>query len=121
MLAELFTNNRHILLKTNSYLLPHLDKIIYLTRQLEQSAGAGYFESVTRCKVSKGSYLLCEGAVCRHLWILEKGVALVFIRTGGAEVIRYFFFPGEPADAHTCSSTLTPSAKCILVISNSAV
>ena len=121
MLAELLTNNRHILQKTNSYLLPHLDKIVDLTRQLEQTAGADYFESFTRRKVSKGTYLLCEGAVCRHLWFLEKGLARVFIRTGGDEVIRYFFFPGEPADAHASSSTLIPSAEYIQVISDSVV
>ena len=121
MLAELLENNKGILQKTNSYLLPRLNNIIGLVTRLEQSAGPDYAAIFERTEFPKGYYLLRAGTVCRHYWFLEKGVARVFGCINGVEVNRYFFFPSEIIDSHGSSSLHLPSEASIQLLEDAVV
>jgi len=121
MLAELLENNRNLLQKTNSYLLPQLNEIIGLVTRLEQTAGADYAEAFERMDLPKGYYLLRAGTVCRHYWFLEKGLARIFACINGVEVNRYFFFPAEIIDSHGSSSLQLPSEASIQLLEHSVV
>jgi len=121
MLAELLENNRNLLQKTNSYLLPQLNEIIGLVTRLEQTAGADYAEAFERMELPKGYYLLRAGTVCRHFWFLEKGLARIFACINGVEVNQYFFFPAEIIDSHGSSSLQLPSEASIQLLEHSVV
>ena len=78
MLSELLKQNKTFLEKRDSYMLTHLDKLICMLNKLEKNAGSGYFDAFKRKEVRKGGFLLQEGTVYKHIWILEKGLARVF-------------------------------------------
>ena len=121
MLSKIIEQNKPVLENTESYMLPHLNKIICLLNKLENRAGDDYFSSFKRKKLSKGEFLLHEGMVCKHIWVLETGVARIFNRQEKTEATRYFFFPGEFIDSYSSSSTGEPSEESIQVIRDSVV
>ena len=121
MLSEILVHNKSLLESTESYMTLQLDKIICLVHKLEKNAGDDYVDAFTCKELSKGEYLLREGTVCRHIWFLEKGMARVFDRKDGAEVTRYFFFPGEFIDAYCSSAQQVPSEVNIEIIQDSVV
>jgi len=121
MLAELLENNKPILRKTDSYLLPLLDKIIDIVTIHEQTAGDDYTKAFKRTELPKGTLLLSAGTVCRHLWILEEGIARDFVCKSGVEITRYFFFPSEIIDSFVSSSLQLPSQANIELLEDSIV
>ena len=121
MLSELLENNKSVLRKTNSYMLPQLDKIIHLTTQLETMAGNDYIQAFKREELPKGAYLQMAGSVCRHLWFLETGIARVFVCKKGIEKNQYFFFPSEVIDSFCNTALQTPSRTCIQLLEDSIV
>jgi len=121
MFSELLKNNRNILQKTNSYLLPHLDKIIDKIAQVERSAGDDYTNAFQCQQLPKGAYLVKEGTVCRHLWFLEKGMARIYVCKKGLERNQYFFFPSEMIDSFCSSAFQMPSRLSIQLLEDSIV
>lgn len=121
MLSELLIANRPILQKTNSYMLPGLEKIISMVTCLEKAAGPEYTDAFKRTEMCKGSYLLQAGSVCRHLWFLEKGVARMFVCRKGMERNQYFFFPSEIIDMFGYAGLQAPSRTCIQLLENAVV
>jgi CRP-like cAMP-binding protein len=45
---------------------------------------------LTRQDVAKGTLILSEGQVCRHLYFLESGLLRFFILKNGNEITKYF-------------------------------
>lgn len=121
MLSAILKQNKDHLQSTGSYLLPHLDKIIFLLRKLEREAGDDYADAFTYKFIPKGTYLLTQGAVCKYLWFLKKGIARVFQGEDGNENTMCFFFPGEPIDAYYNSCMGGSSEAYIQLIQDSAV
>ncbi len=121
MLSEILEQNKSLLEKRDSYLLPHLDKMIDLVNTLEKNASDDYFDAFERRKLHKGECLLQEGTVCRFTWFLEKGMARVFDRKDGMEVTRYFYSPAEFIDVHSSAVQQIPSNVTIQVIQDSVV
>ncbi|HEY4786933.1 MAG TPA: Crp/Fnr family transcriptional regulator [Bacteroidales bacterium] len=121
MLSELLKNNKTILRGINSYMLPHLEKIIDLTAQLEKTAGDNYTNAFDRQKLPKGTYLLKAGNVSRHIWILEEGSARTFECNDAQEVTMHFFFPSEVIDSFCSSAFRKPSEVNIQLLDDSVV
>jgi CRP-like cAMP-binding protein len=121
MLSQLFEQNKSLLEKRDSYLLPHLGKIICLLIKLEKKAGTDYFAAFKYRKMHKGEYLLKEGSICNHIWFLESGLARMFDQKDGVEVIQYFFSPAELIDAYASYIEQVPSTVNIQVIENAVV
>ena len=95
MIAEIIEKNKNLLQSTGSYLVPGIDLIIGLMRVVENSAGDALFNAIHPIAFSKGDYLLREGTPCKHITILETGIARQFINKNGSEPSASFFFPGE--------------------------
>lgn len=121
MLSELLTANIHILQKTNSYMLPRLHQLIGMLACLENTAGSEYTNAFKRTEMPKGSYLVQAGSVCRHFWILEKGIARMFVCKKSIERNQYFFFPSEIIDSFGNSALQEPSRACIQLLEDSVV
>ncbi|HEX3008580.1 MAG TPA: Crp/Fnr family transcriptional regulator [Bacteroidales bacterium] len=119
MLSQILEQNRTLLENRHSYLLPQLTKIIALVDKLENKAGPEYFEAFQRKEFRHGEYLLCEGSICRTIWILEKGLVRLFDQKDGEQAIRYFFCPGEFIDDTDSSIQKIPSVKNIQAITDS--
>jgi CRP-like cAMP-binding protein len=121
MLSELLESNRAVLQKTNSFMLPQLNRIIELTARIQTEAGNDYLNMFERVELPKRSYLLRAGTVCRHYWFLGKGVARVFACKNGTEVNLYFFFPSEVIDSYGNSSLQLPSETSIQLLEDAVV
>lgn len=121
MLSGILHPHKEVLESTESYLLPHMNKIIQLVRKLEEEAGDEYIHAFHQTELSKGEFLLTEGNVCRCVWFLSKGVARVFLRKDGNEITRYFFYPGELIDAYCSSCRQVPSEVNIQLIQDATV
>ena len=121
MLSELLSANRHILQKTNSYMLPRFDELVRMVTCLENTAGNEYTDAFKRAEMPKGTYLVQAGSVCRHRWLLEKGIARVFICRKGIERNQYFFFPAEVIDSFGSAYPQAPSRVSIQLLENSVV
>jgi len=121
MLSELLKNNKTILRKADSYMLPHLDRIIDLTAQLENTTDDNYINAFNRQELPKGTYLLKAGNVCRHIWFLEKGQARAFECKDDQEVTMHFFFPSDIMDSFCSSVVRKPSEINIQLLEDSVV
>ncbi len=109
MIAKIIENNKGLLRSTGSYLTPRLDKIIDLLRTVENYTSDDFVNSIERFAFVKGDYLLREGAPCRHVSILDSGIARQFMNKNGAEPIATFFLPGEFIASHKRCGFNTPS------------
>ena len=109
MIVKIIEKNKDLLRSTGSYMMPRLDRIIELLRTVENYASNDFFNSIERVAFVKGDFFLREGAPCRHILILETGIARQFMNKNGAEPIATFFFPGEFIASYKSFAINTPS------------
>lgn len=121
MLSELLNRIRSESGDINNYMKPCLSKIITLFQQIEEIAEGDYFEVMVRQEYSKGSFLLKEGAIPKHIWFMEKGLARRFMNKDGVEINQHFFFPGEFLFLYGDTVLSTPAVQNIQFLEDSIV
>jgi CRP-like cAMP-binding protein len=72
----------------------HANRLRELFRELE-FIYPDYKKHFRLEKFGKGSFLLQEGTVCNHFWIVEQGILRCFHRRDTSEVVTYFWFPED--------------------------
>jgi CRP/FNR family transcriptional regulator, anaerobic regulatory protein len=121
MLSEILHQNKLQLENRTSYMLPYLDEITGHVEKLIDIAGPDFWEALKRRELRKDVFLLLEGDIDRHVWILEKGIVRVYACKDGHEITQYFFWPGEVIDTFGSSAPQTPSFVYIQAIRDSVV
>ena len=99
----------------------HYSKLNCLFEELNKNAGNDYHKAFKKMTLPKGHFLLKEGEVCRHTWIIEKGLARVFSTKDGNEVTTYFGFPGTFIDSFRSYVLQKPSRESIQLIEDSII
>jgi CRP-like cAMP-binding protein len=107
---------------TNNYLMPRLEEIATILKQVEKLKDKDY-QSVfnNRKRLTKNTYLLQEGHIATNFWFLEEGIARQYSVRNGHEVSNDFFFPCEFVDSYGTSSLGLPSKVNIRLITDAWV
>ncbi|MFT3949418.1 MAG: Crp/Fnr family transcriptional regulator [Agriterribacter sp.] len=96
-------------------LLTHLHGF-YKLREEAQQALESCFEEVT---LSKGSFLVREGNVCRHLYFLQKGALRGFYTLEGKEITHWFGFENDFVTSFHSFITGEPSVENLQLLEGS--
>lgn len=73
------------------------------------------------CKVPRGEHFITAGAVCRHMFILNKGVVRGYIRDGKREVTTWITAEGEMVTSISSFFTQNPSQESIQALEDCEV
>jgi CRP-like cAMP-binding protein len=99
----------------------HLEKLTQLYEELVNIAGEDFHNIFHKVKLKKGKFLLKEGNICQHTWIIESGIARVFKTKNEIEIVTYFAFPGEFIDSYKSFVLQVPSRENVQLIEDSVV
>lgn len=75
--------------------MQHLFEHISDYSPLTEEAKAALAECFEKLEYAKGDILLQEGAVCRHLYFIEKGALRGFYNLDGKEITHWFGFEND--------------------------
>ena len=73
-------------------------------------------KTVSRCKVSKGEYLLRSGQLCEHFYFVNKGLLRGFIKEEKKDITTWFALENELVTALNCYITRTDTLENIQAI-----
>jgi len=92
--------------------MEHREQLLPLLIKLKQDMGEQLSNFVTPFKFEKNHYLLHEGEISKHIWLLKEGVAHLFYIREDQSITCNFFFPCEficsyPSLVWDCRSLLS--------------
>ena len=73
-------------------------------------------KTVSRCKISKGDYLLRSGQICNNFYFVNKGLLRGFITEEKKEITTWFALENELVTALNCFITRTATLENIRAI-----
>lgn len=96
--------------------MQHLFEHISDYHPLSEEAKAALEECFVKLEYAKGDILLQEGAVCRHLYFIEKGALRGFYNLDGKEITHWFGFENDFVTSFHSFITGQPTVKIMQLL-----
>jgi len=121
MISQLLKDGARSTDAKSNYMHPYTAKLYALFIELEEQAGAEFYDLFKERKLSKGTYLLNEGEVSTKCFYIKDGIAHSFQRRGERDMTMFFTFSNEFIDSYQSSVLKIPSSVSIQLLTDATV
>ncbi len=116
MLAKFLLSCKHRPDACSGYLMDRLDQLCPMLSQLENQVGAEFAFLFKPFDLPENSYLLHQNEISTKIYILQTGIARIFLTEKDKDVNKGFFIPGDIIDVFSSSSSYKPSEYSIQLL-----